>query len=493
MAIGSDRPTGAVAGSLRRAILAWVALPAALVLLIGMIHDFYTGVDLTTGAYDQALLSTAIALEPHVTQLDGEPIFKLPAAAEDVLRADRYDRIFFAIRTPAGRHVAGDADMPALPMPAGEQRYFADTSMRGEYIRVAVLRLPTAAGELQFVVGETRVKRERTAREFVRNVALVNAVLLAAVAAAVFYGTDRGLAPLARLRRELQSRSHRDLRPLDAATAPDELRPFIEEINSLFARLEAAAATQNRFVANAAHQLRTPLAGLKTQLELARAQLLPASAAELIAQAHEAVVRIARMANQLLALARVDPAAVKLRRDALDLATLIGADVDHWVHTALAADIDLGFELEAAPMHGDETLLRELAANLIDNAIRYAGAGARVTVRTGVADGAAVLEIEDDGPGIATAERSRVLERFYRVPGSPGPGSGLGLAIVAEIAALHDAQLLLEDARSQRGARLGGLRVSVRFAPRQAPGPALLPAKEAASAYRKPLAASDQR
>lgn len=155
MAGGRRQPGRPLTGSLRRAILSWVALPAALVLVVGTGYDFYIGLDAATRAYDQTLLSTAIALEPHVQQARGRPVFGLPAEAEDVLRADRYDRVFFAIRTLAGDHVAGDADLPALPAPPDGQRYYTDATMRGERVRLVVAHLPTAAGDLQFVVAET--------------------------------------------------------------------------------------------------------------------------------------------------------------------------------------------------------------------------------------------------------------------------------------------------------------------------------------------------
>ena len=453
--------------SLRRGILVRVALPTALVLMAGSAYDVVTGVGPATRAYDQALLATALALAPHVASEVGTPRFVLPPAAEDVIRSDRYDRIFFAVRTLEGGPVGGDADMPSFALPIGEQRYYADATMRGEPVRVAVARLPTAAGDLQFLVAETRAKRERTTREYLSNLLVVDLLVLAAVALAVIYGVDRGLAPLARLTRELKARSDRDLRALNAAGAPDELRPFVDEINSLFSRLDAAAATRNRFVANAAHQLRTPLAGLKTQLELARTDPLPPGAEGPMARAYEACVRMARMTGQLLALARLEPeSAGQAAHGPLDLAEMAGASVDDWVHAAMAADVDLGFELAPAGVRGDATMLRELASNLVDNALRYAGPGAHVTLRTGVdAQGVAFLEVEDDGPGIPGGERDRVLERFYRVAGSPGPGSGLGLAIVAEIAAAHGARLSLAPGLPSRTRpQEHGLRATVRFA-----------------------------
>jgi len=175
-----------------------------------------------------------------------------------------------------------------------------------------------------------------------------------------------------------------------------------------------------------------------------------------VEQVHQATIRTGRLANQLLALARAEPGA-RSGLAPFDLKSLAEGEADAWVHQALARDIDLGFELEVAPLHGDAFLLREALANLVHNALEYSPRGARITVRTGRRDGASFLEVEDDGPGIAPAERARVLERFYRVPGTPGTGSGLGLAIVREIAAGHGANVAIADSSS------GGCRVAITF------------------------------
>ncbi|MCM5571123.1 sensor histidine kinase [Burkholderiaceae bacterium FT117] len=452
--------------SLRQRILVWTALPAAVVLSAFSVYDYVTASRPATLAYDQALLSTALAIGPYAIGDAAGPRLNLPPALEDALRTDSFDRLWFAVRTLDGHHVAGDRSLPDV-QPQGWIPVYLDAIYAGERVRVAGVRLPTAAGELLFVVGETRRKRDRMQRELVRSLVVTNLGLIAAVGLAVWFGVRLGLRPLAELRRELMARSHADLRPLAAKGAPSELEPIIREINSLLDRLGQAVATQNRFVANAAHQLRTPLAGLKTQLELVLEQPLPANTEGLVRRAREATDRIARMANQMLALARAEPGEAAAARMQVDLAGVIGELVDPYVHAALARDVDLGFELAPAPTLGDATLLRELAANLVDNAVRYCWHGCRVTVRTFVQGTEAVLEVEDEGPGIPPAERERVLERFYRIADTPGPGSGLGLAIVKEIAAAHHARLSLAPGAGGRG-----LRVTVAFpAPSAAQAP----------------------
>ena len=273
----------------------------------------------------------------------------------------------------------------------------------------------------------------------------------------VWFGVKRGLQPLARLSDEIKARSAGDLRPIDAAGAPEEARPLVGALNGLLGEVSAASRKQQRFLADAAHQLRTPLAGLQTHTELALAQPMPEACRAQLEQVHRATIRTARLANQLLALARAEPGARSANAD-LDLKNIAGGEADAWVRQAVSRDIDLGFELESARVDGDAFLLREALSNLVHNALEYSPRGGRVTVRTGRRNGHAFLEVEDDGPGIAPAERGRVLERFYRVPGTPGTGSGLGLAIVREIAAGHGASRC-----HRRFGPAGGCRVGITF------------------------------
>jgi two-component system sensor histidine kinase TctE len=277
----------------------------------------------------------------------------------------------------------------------------------------------------------------------------------------VWFGVKRGLWPLARLSEEIKERSPRDLRPIDAAAAPEETRPLVSALNGLLDEVAHAAQNQQRFLANAAHQLRTPLAGLQAHTELALAQSMPDSCRTHLEQVHQATIRTARLANQLLALARAEPGG-RGSPSEVNLRSVVETEADAWVHQALARDVDLGFELEPALVQGDALLLREALANLVHNAIEYSHRGGRVTVRTGQRDDKSYVEVEDDGPGIAAPERERVLERFYRVPGTPGTGSGLGLAIVREIAAGHGAHIELgEGASVTNGTK--GCRVALTF------------------------------
>jgi two-component system sensor histidine kinase TctE len=318
------------------------------------------------------------------------------------------------------------------------------------------------AATCSVTVAETTVKRTKMAREILLSNVLPEALIALATVMIVWFGVKRGLAPLARLSEEIKERSPADLHALDAGKAPEETRPLIAALNGLLEELAAANRSQQRFLADAAHQLRTPLAGLQAHTELALSQPMPDACRTQVEQVHQATIRTARLANQLLALARAEPGGHTEPLATVELKPMVEGVADEWVHRALQRDLDLGFDLEPASARADEFLLREALANLLHNAIEYSPRGARITVRTGMRGGKACLEVEDEGPGIPTAERERVLDRFYRVPGTPGTGSGLGLAIVREIASGHGATLTIGEGTSPAGANKG-CRVALTF------------------------------
>ena len=435
--------------SLRAHLLRMLLPPIAAALALGALVTYFPAIEPATHAYDQALVDIGLALGSHVRVTQTEYTFELPPAVEQVLRTDRFDAIYYRVMSPAGLEIAGDPGLPAPPNDAIAH----DTTYNGAKVRVVSVQSPCGRSTCTVLVGETMVKRERLARELVLQSIFPELFIAIATLLIVWFGVKRGLRPLARLSEEIKSRSAGDLRPIDAAGAPEETRPLVGALNGLLAEVSAASLKQQRFLADAAHQLRTPLAGLRAHAELALAQPLPEASRAQVEQVHQATVRTARLANQLLALARAEPGA-RSTTAPVELKSLVEGEADAWVHQALARDIDLGFELEAAVVDGDAFLLREALANLVHNALEYSPRGGRVTVRTGKRDGAAVLEVEDDGPGIPAAERARVLERFYRVPGTPGTGSGLGLAIVREIAASHGATLAINEGMGGRGSRV---------------------------------------
>jgi two-component system sensor histidine kinase TctE len=435
--------------SLRAHLLRMLLPPVAALLAVGAVVAYYPSLEPATEAYDQALVDVGIAVGAYIRPSAAGYAIDLPLPVEQALRTDRYDSIYYRVLSPDGIGLAGD---PALPAPLGDEAAY-DAFYKGQKIRVVAVPTPCGQSSCTVLVAETTVKRSKLAREIVLSSLLPEMLIAVATLAIVWFGVKRGLGPLARLSEEIKARSPRDLHPIDAKAAPEETRPLLDALNGLLRQVSEASGNQQRFLANAAHQLRTPLAGLQAHTELALSKPLPEGVRAELEQVREATIRSARLANQLLALARAEPGA-RSTPSQVNLKGVVEAEADAWVHQALARDVDLGFELEPAPVSGDAFLLREALANLVHNAIVYSHQGGHVTVRTGARNGNAFVEVEDDGPGIPAAERVRVLERFYRVPGTIGTGSGLGLAIVSEIAAGHGAGIELGEGGGAKGCRV---------------------------------------
>jgi len=451
------------ARSLRAHLLRMLLPPIAALLVLGALVAYYPSIEPATTAYDQGLIDAGISLGTYIRTSERGYRLELPTAVDQVLRRDSYDSVYYRVLGPDGEPIAGDDGLPGPPPDRDTRDGFVsyDTAYKGQKVRAVAVPAKCGTAPCSVVVAETTVKRRRMARDILFSSLLPEILIAFATLVIVWFGVKRGLGPLARLSDEIKARSPGDLRPIAAADTPEETRPLVSALNGLLDEVSQASRNQQRFLANAAHQLRTPLAGLQAHTELALAKPLPAEVRSELEQVHEATIRTARLANQLLALARAEPGA-RANAAELNLKAVAESEADAWVHQALARDVDLGFELEWAPVQGDAFLLREALANLVHNALEYSQSGGRVTVRTGRKGTQSFVEIEDDGPGIPAAERERVLERFYRVPGTPGTGSGLGLAIVREIAAGHGASISITDAMGgSSGTR--GCRVAITF------------------------------
>ena len=453
--------------------------------------------DLLEPASDLLPSPPAAAARPG--RLDRAPSigFALPPGIEEMLH-DGEDTLYYQVTGLRGEWVSGERRLPSPPEPeplaSGEVR-FRDDTVEDQPVRIAYLWLPmpepSPAGAARGTiapplvqVAETLGKRSRLATEIIKGVILPQFVILPLAVLLVWLALARGIAPLNDLQRRIRLRDSNDLSPIDERQAPEEVSPLVRAINDLLGRLDHSIRTQKHFLADAAHQLKTPLAGLRTQAELAQrqidagqtdAQALKASLAQI---AHSSQ-RAAHMVNQLLSMARAENQEDAMRKEPVSLSRLAPLTVRDFVPRAMDKRIDLGFEGptsddEAAGLwvHGQPVLLGELIRNLVDNALAYTPPGGTVTVR--VVDDpfgqVVVLQVEDSGPGIAAAERERVFQPFYRGLGTAVDGSGLGLAIVREIALAHDAEVLLDDALPRQGAdaaqRSGGCgaRFTVRFA-----------------------------
>jgi len=443
------------ARSLRAHLLRMLLPPIGALLVLGALVAYYPSIEPATTAYDQGLIDVGISLGTYIRSNDAGFRLELPVAVDQVLRRDSYDNVYYRVVGPKGEEIAGDEGLPGPPPEIDARDGFIsyDTAYKGQKVRAVAIPARCGAAACSVLVAETTVKRRRMARDILFSSLLPEMMIALATVLIVWFGVKRGLGPLSKLSDEIKARSPGDLRPIPAEGTPEETQPLVSALNGLLDEVSQASRNQQRFLANAAHQLRTPLAGLQAHTELALARPLPPEVRAELEQVHQATIRTGRLANQLLALARAEPGARGSAAE-VNLKAIAEGEADGWVHQALARDVDLGFELEWSPVQGDAFLLREALANLVHNAIEYSHRGAHVTVRTGRANGHTFLEVEDDGPGIPSSERERVLERFYRVPGTAGTGSGLGLAIVREIAAGHGASIAITEGASAKGCRV---------------------------------------
>lgn len=438
---------------LQSKLLAWLLGPLAVLLVLDSAVAYWHSLRFSNLAYDRALHEIAREIALHVKLDADRPRLEMSEAAANVLLLDQEDHLFYRVVSENGQPLGGNADMPAPRVDKTAKPYFYAGEVQGEPVRMMVAWMPLGADAgpplVLVQVAETLHKRTRYTWEMLAGVVLPQLLLIVMATLVVWFGVSRGLAPLQRLRHAVSDRSHLDLSPIDTHDVPGEVRPLVDEVNDLMARLGRTFDFQNRFVADAAHQLKTPVSGLKAQIELALRENDLQRVRHSLAQLYISADRLSRLVRQLLSLARNEPGALdSMQLQPLDLnAHALEVSMD-WVPQALKRDIDLGFEgaEHALMIDADPDRLRELVNNLIDNAIRYSQQGGRVTVRISqTAQDQCRLAISDDGPSIPVAERARIFERFHRLLGTQEDGSGLGLAIVSEIATLHGARITLEE------------------------------------------------
>ena len=442
--------------TIRGRLLAYLLPPLVLLLAAGVYLDYETGAAPVRDAYDRALASAALAIATQA-QRGTEPaeLARVAAAIDGLLHPGARSRAYYVVHA-GGRYLAGEADLPVATVGAKNPVFF-DARFRGEPVRVVTYSL-TDPQPLSVSVAETTAERDRATLRLLVSEVLTDVVQLVVTVLLVWIGVALALRPMLRLGHQIAARSPRELAPLDAHAAPGEVRLLVTELNRLFATLGEASRAQQHFLANAAHQMRTPLAGLLIQLDLLIAEVAEGRVRQELLALRSSAQSLAHTADQLLTLARADPA-VHLADEltTLDCGKLIEDVVAQNLDRALRKGIDLGAQIEPVRVGCVAWLIREVLMNLVDNAIRYVPPGGHVTVRCGVTDGRAYLEVDDDGPGIPPDKRQAVRQRFYRVPNTPGGGCGLGLAIADEVARLHGAELEIGDTDGV------GTRVRLRF------------------------------
>lgn len=434
--------------TLRTEILIRLITPVLLFVVFEAVSSYYVTRHYVDEAYDRWLLDSAGSLVQEIKVNDNRIIAELPPAALTIFKWDELDKTYFKIIAENQGMIAGDS---FVPEPFDESTdwsapvFFNDT-VRGESVRgVSILVAREDLPEIVFVhVAETLNKR----RNMMMDILLAD--LIPPIVLAIFIGVYmrkavyRGLSPLRGLADEIAMRSPKDLSPIPEAHVFAEVRILTDTINGLLKRLDGAIASQQRFIANAAHQLRTPLAGLKLQSERALREDNMAAMKPALLQIQSSADRVSHIISQLLALAKSGAIESGLLLEKFDLLALVREVSSEWVPKALQNNIELSFE---GPKHevyinGNEILIRELLVNLLDNAICYGRENGNIIVRLKPGF-SPTLSVEDDGPGIPASEMDKIFERFYRIPGSPGDGCGLGLPIVKEIADLHQAELVL--------------------------------------------------
>ena len=460
-------------------ILDWMLTPLLLLWPVSLIFTWIIAQSIAAKPYDRALEYNVGALAQLITTSDNRAQFNLPLSARELLRADDADTVYYQVLGARGEYLSGERALPTPPQ--NEKIIFDEVRLRDDVVhdvnvRIAYtwvkLELPGARPAL-VQVAETLEKRSVLATEIVKGVMLPQFVILPVAVLLVWLALVQATKPLHQLEERIRARKPDDLSPIDAQTVPLEVAPLVYSVNDLLLRLKDSLATQKRFLADAAHQLKTPLAGLRMQADLALRE--GANAEELkqsLRQIGRASIRATHSVNQLLALAHAESSGAALNHRPCDLAELAMSVVRDCVPRALERHIDMGFEgtQPGAPggqLSGNPTLIKELIRNLLDNAINYtpsnAGQPGVITVRV-LADlfgKTLVLQVEDSGPGVPEAERELIFQPFYRSLGTEADGTGLGLPIVMEIAHQHHASVSLEE--TQPGQVPPGARFSVRF------------------------------
>ncbi|WPC69049.1 sensor histidine kinase N-terminal domain-containing protein [Rhodoferax ferrireducens] len=453
--------------------------PLLLLWPVSLVLTWLVAQNIAGKPFDRALEYNVRALAQLVTISDQRAQFQLPLPARELLRANDADTVYYQVLGTRGEYLSGEREMPLPPkeeaLEPGEVRV-RDDVVHGDEVKVAYtwVKLPLPGAKPALVqVAETLEKRSLLATEIVKGVMLPQFAILPMAVLLVWLALVQAIKPLHQLEERIRARKPDDLSPIEAQAVPLEVAPLVHSVNDLLLRLKDSIATQKRFLADAAHQLKTPLAGLRMQAELAQRE--GASAEELkqsLRQIGRASIRATHSVNQLLALARAESSGQAMPRQVCDLAELTMAVVRDCVPRAIEKQIDLGYEgtqpgTESGQLAGNPTLIKELIRNLVDNAINYTPSSLSqpgvITARvlTDPFGKTLMLQVEDSGPGVPEVERELIFQPFYRALGTEADGTGLGLPIVMEIAHQHNATVSLEP--THPGQTRPGARFSVRF------------------------------
>lgn len=448
--------------SLRKRVAWRLIPPLAVILLLNAFWSYTSAMDAANRAYDRSLTASLKSIAESVHATGGRITADLPYSALDLSEGGVQEHVYYAIIGPGGRLLTGYDDLLAPPVQVSDDEpTMVDAYFRQQSVRLGALvkRLydPELVGgdSVTILIAETTQARTRLALSLFMEslrpqllLIVVGLILVAIVLRSAF-------RPLLELRDTIRQRHDEDLTPVSLSNVPNELLPLVDAINYQMSRLGRLLQARRRFLADAAHQIRTPLTVLGAQAEYGQRQSDPEEMHRTFTSLIDTMRSTRRMANQMLTLARAEPANGLVEEfSRLDFAELVCEVAGELATLAQRKNIELSFERSAVPVmvDGNSTMLREMVSNLVDNALRYTQDNGHVTLDVTEADAAAVLRVVDDGPGIPAAEREKVFERFYRILGhSDSGGSGLGLAIVREIAGAHRGRIVLGEGPQGRG------------------------------------------
>lgn len=448
--------------SLKRQLLLWLLLPQVVVFLVGGALAYRIALSYAEKATDQSLTQTVRSLARQVKPIGSGLLIDFPRAAQDIIEQDPQDRVSYMVSSPPGHFLLGNAKLPdpAITVAASNREALLyTTSIEGKPMRLALLELDygeaDAPQRLRVQVAKSLALQQRLTRELIADMLAPLMLLVALMSLLVYAGISRGLQPLKRLQAQLgdrQSLSVHALSPIEMTQAPQEVHALATAVNQLLSAVRRSLSQEKRFLNDAAHQLRTPLAGLISQTELALTESDPQALQERLTKVLSGAQRSARLVHQLLSLARNE---VEVKLQPLDVAVLARDVAREWTPRAVKHQIDLGYEgADHLMVLGEALLLHEALSNLIDNALTYAGAGSEVTLSVHAHADQVLLEVADNGVGVSAQDLPHVFDRFWRASSVPG-GCGLGLAIVKEIILRHGGQTQVLSAQPH------GLRVQL--------------------------------
>ena len=434
-------------------------IPLILFVIFDGILSYFVTLHYVDEAYDRWLLDSARSLIQEIKVRDGKLSIELPEAALEIFKWDEGDKTYFKITSSTNEMLAGDPSVPEpniLQIDSSKPTFFND-KMYGEAVRVVsmLITIDAPSTNAYIHVAETLNKRRAMMIDTLLADVIPQIILILLTSIYLLTGLTKGLKPLHLLANKISQRSSRDLSPIPEQLVFLEVRTLTNTINDLLEAHTQAIANQQRFIANAAHQLRTPLAGLKLQAERALREKDLSAMKPALQQIQNSADRMSHLTSQLLVLAKSELISGAYKLAPVNLHQLAKHVCMEWVPKAISKGIQLDFESLDEELHvqGDEVLLRELLVNLLDNAINYGHKNGQIIVKL-TCNPTPCLTVEDDGTGIPEVELNKIFERFYRIPGSAGNGCGLGLAIVKEIADLHNAQVQLRKSKFKSGTRI---------------------------------------